>query len=94
MSKGKLMQESDEVPKEIFEFTTLSLFAGFLELVEAIAANRSLTDSQLSTIHQRMTAPLDDEECRDHETMCVVRNELDRAFASARAYALHRLNRD
>lgn len=79
------MNDDEEIEHEVFEFTTIALFTGLLQLIEAIAANGLLDDTQIRAVHAKMSAPLDDEKVRSNKAVCDLREAMDGSFALARA---------
>jgi len=75
--------ETDEVPADVMHLVTIANFNGLCRVIAALARNGLLEPSQIGNIEDCMTAPLDDPEWRDNESMAQTRDTLVTVLARA-----------
>jgi hypothetical protein len=75
--------DADEVPDDVMHLLNLANFNGVCRLIAALARNGCLSPDQLENIEDCMTAPLDDEQWRDNESLADARDTLVTVLARA-----------
>lgn len=73
----------DQVPDDVMHLMNIGSFNGLCRVIAALAENGLLAPDQLENIEDCMTAPLDDPEWRDHESMASTRDILESVLAQA-----------
>jgi hypothetical protein len=79
--KQSLIEE--QVPDDVMHLINLANFNGLCRVIAALAQNGLLAPDQVDNIEDCMTAPLDDPEWRDHESMASTRDILEGVLARA-----------
>jgi hypothetical protein len=74
---------TDQVPADVMHLVTIANFNGLCRVIAALARNGLLEPSQIENIEDCMTAPLDDPEWRDNESMAESRDILVTVLARA-----------
>lgn len=73
----------EQVPDDVMHLINLANFNGLCRVIAALAENGLLKPNQVDNIEDCMTAPLDDPEWRDHESMASTREILVGVLAGA-----------
>ena len=73
----------DQVPDDVMNLINIANFNGVCRVIAALAENGLLAPEQLENIEDCMTAPLDDREWRDNESMASTRDILEGVLARA-----------
>lgn len=73
----------EQVPDDVMHLINLANFNGLCQVIAALAENGLLVPDQVDNIEDCMTAPLDDPEWRDHESMASTRDILEGVLARA-----------
>lgn len=74
---------SEEVPSDAMQLLNVATFNGLCRVISALAANGMLDPSQLESIHDAVTAPLDDPDWRDDSFIAHTRRTLENVLAEA-----------
>ena len=79
----KQSSSEEQVPDDVMHLINLANFNGLCRVIAALAENGLLDPDQVDNIEDCMTAPLDDPQWRDHESMSSTRDILEGILAQA-----------